>query len=263
MLVKIFILGRPGSGKSSAARRIEKLSRRLGLGVARINDYDILEKLYREDGEGKYFKPTDEYAGFDVTDFSVLDKALEKAGTEAKKATKATSIVVIEFARNNYIEALKRFPPSFLKNSYFLFIDTDVETCIQRIRQRVAFPTTPDDHFVSEQILRQYYSNQVNPFSTQSTLNIDMSRVSIIDNRGSRRQYDGKIRTCFNSIVEREAQRKEIRVLVDKISAPLRNVDKLYAPLKKFSTSLFISSKAGAALKEDVALQESEVFAGR
>lgn len=253
MLVKIFILGRPGSGKSSAARRIVKLSRRLGLRATRINDYDILEELCREDKEGKYFKPTDEYTGFDVTDFSVLDKALEKAGVDAKKATKTTSIVIIEFARDNYIEALKQFPPTFLKNSYFLFIDTDVETCIKRIRQRVAFPTTPDDHFVSETILRQYYSKQVIPFSIQSTLNIDSNRVNIIDNRGSRSQYDVKIRTCFKAIIENEAQHKKSRTLIGKLSEPLRKVDKLYAPLKKIPVSLFTPSKA------DAALQESEV----
>jgi hypothetical protein len=47
--------------------------------------------------------------------------------------------------------------PTFLQESYFLFIDSDLEECTRRVRKRVTEPSLPDNHFVSEHIMRTYY----------------------------------------------------------------------------------------------------------
>jgi hypothetical protein len=39
----------------------------------------------------------------------------------------------------------------------YLFIDSDLEECIRRVRKRVTEPSLPDNHFVSEHIMRTYY----------------------------------------------------------------------------------------------------------
>jgi len=63
MTVKVFILGRPGSGKSTAARRIAKLVQHKGWSPVRISDYDILYNMFQREKnspniELKYFVTT-------------------------------------------------------------------------------------------------------------------------------------------------------------------------------------------------------------
>ncbi|MBO0795569.1 MAG: hypothetical protein J2P36_32155, partial [Ktedonobacteraceae bacterium] len=52
------------------------------------------------------------------------------------------------------------FDPEFLRGSYFLFVDADLGTCIQRIHTRVAEVGKPDCHFVSDYIMHSYYSRE-------------------------------------------------------------------------------------------------------
>src|SRR6266487_2364404 len=75
MLIKVFVLGRPGSGKTTAFRRISALLNDKGWPITRIRDYGILQGMSRHEIEGKKFRPAD-HGGFDVVDFSVLDNAL-------------------------------------------------------------------------------------------------------------------------------------------------------------------------------------------
>src|SRR6266566_6758631 len=77
MVVKVFVLGRPGSGKTTAVRHIIKLAQNRGWFAIRIKDYDILYGMFQADTEHKKFRPV-AHGGFDVLDFSVLDTALEK-----------------------------------------------------------------------------------------------------------------------------------------------------------------------------------------
>jgi len=200
--VKIFVLGRPGSGKSSAARRIAKLARRRNCSTIRVNDYDILQEMFKADVEYKKFRLTD-YNGFDVQDFSILDTALEEAEQRARKQMRFADIVVIEFARDNYAVALKRFSRAFLQDAYFLFLDTDTRTCIRRIHNRVINPSTSDDHFVSDKILNFYYHTQEMP-DTLTEYGIDKERIEVINNKGSRDKFDKKINNFVDTIFEQD-----------------------------------------------------------
>src|SRR6266581_8781745 len=56
MLVKLFILGRPGSGKSSAAGIIATIARCRGWNTIHINDYDILKEMAQADTTHKNFR---------------------------------------------------------------------------------------------------------------------------------------------------------------------------------------------------------------
>ena len=49
---KVFILGLPGSGKSTAARYIECLAKSNGWVPVRFNDYDILYEMFRRQSDG-------------------------------------------------------------------------------------------------------------------------------------------------------------------------------------------------------------------
>ncbi len=164
MYLKLFVLGRPGSGKTTAAHHIMNIVESRGYTVYRKRDYDILQSMFqkeKETGNMQNFQAT-AYDGFDVVKFSVLDQALQRLEQEVQQVVEeeeGSGVIVIEFARNDYQNAFNVFQPEFLENSYFFFVDADLDTCIQRIHQRIMEPPLPDCHFVSDQIMRGYYND--------------------------------------------------------------------------------------------------------
>lgn len=211
MAIKVFILGRPGSGKSTAFRHIVKyLEQQDQLWSAiRFNDYEILqemfrfEELFRHDAANRQFRAT-KHAGFDVLDFSVLDIALKELEKQVQRVySMKDGLIIIEFARDNYDKALSLFRPNFLQNSYFLFIDADMETCMQRVHDRVAHPKTEDDTFVSEDILRSYYHKQSIPSNLKS-YGIDSSGVKVVNSRGSEYSFAKKVNQFVDDIIKQE-----------------------------------------------------------
>ncbi len=201
MAVKIFILGRPGSGKSTAIRHIKTYLEKKysGWSVIPFNDYEILQEMFRREKlfptNRPKFRET-EHGGFDVVDFSVLDTALKELEKQVRgRCSTKDELIFIEFARDDYSKALEQFSHTFLQDAHFLFLDTDVRTCIQRVHERVANPTTPDDHFVSDEILRSYYTKQSIPHS------ISKRRVKIIHNKGSFHDFTEQIYRFLSGIL--------------------------------------------------------------
>jgi hypothetical protein len=208
MAILVFLLGRPGSGKSSAARLLTMLSRDQGWSARHFRDYDILLEWYRDEidsGEFRRFRPAHKKSrqelnnphereklytsGFDVVDFTVLDSALDvfrnKIEFEMASSSKENEFFLIEFARNDYIRSLARFGTRLLEGAYFLFFDTDMYTCVVRVHERTNDPKESDNHFVSEEIIKNYYSHDIdwNEVSFLSMMGkIDMNHIMIIDN---------------------------------------------------------------------------------
>src|SRR5437764_1080820 len=125
MSVKVFVLGRPGSGKTTAVRRMMELAKERGWNTRRIKDFEILHSMFLADSEHKEFLPV-AHGGFDVIDFSVLDTALEKlekvVEEQKSQSSSEDDLIIIEFARNDYRKAFKRFNPQFLQDAFFLFV---------------------------------------------------------------------------------------------------------------------------------------------
>lgn len=171
MLVKLFVLGNPGSGKSTIARSIESFAKDERWSYQRFNDYTVLLEMVDEDRnrseEQKWFRCFDEgkkEKGFDVLNVEAFDRALcqvEQEATAAFAESEAFSpqknLALIEFARNDYERAFKQFSRAFLQNAYFVYLDVRMEICIQRIHQRVKYQATDDDYYVSDYILQTYY----------------------------------------------------------------------------------------------------------
>jgi AAA domain len=189
---KVFVLGLPGSGKSTAARYIQTLARIKGWYSPRFNDYDILYQMFKAD-DGNRFSGT-EHNGFDVHDHTAFDDALREVETRVLQRErileKKDELIIIEFARNDYGKALKLFNSEFLCNATFLFVDADISICKQRIRERVVHPRTPDDHFVSEYIFEAYYQMDNRQYleAIASGLNeccgINRDKIRVIENTG-------------------------------------------------------------------------------
>jgi len=208
MVVKVFILGRPGSGKSTAIDWIIELAGRRGYSATHIRDYDILLDMFKRDTKGERFLP-DDHGGFIVTKFPVLNTALKQLETQVEKqiqelhrlsqepqhlSTTQKEILLIEFARDNYDAALKNFTPEFLEGAYFLFLDLNLEKCIERIRlrrdnrspvhiRRDSDASKLDRHFVSDSIMEKYYRTN-NWSKTQGLSDQDpiTQNVKVLDN---------------------------------------------------------------------------------
>ncbi len=228
--VKLFVLGRPGSGKSEAYRQIDKYIQQShkNWSVIHFTDYEILQEMFQFE---KYFQLNEklrkfqprEHEGFDVRDFSVLDDVLKELEKKIKfrySEVRNEQLIVIEFARDYYGEALKLFSLNFLKDAYFLFINSDINTCIQRVHDRVAHSTSVDDHFVSDDILCSYYKRQRIPFKLErvdflhsNKVQVITSRMHLINNKGSKQDFTRKINRFINSIIKHEEQEKSSSIL--------------------------------------------------
>lgn len=205
--VKLFILGLPGSGKSSVARIIDMYARDGQWSTTHISDYAILYRMFQEDTKGQ-FKPVDFVEldldvfntgedhsttdawrrGFDVLDLSVFDTALEKLEQEVNEyisSANSERLLLIEFSRNDYQKAFHKFSYEFLQDAYFLYLDAEISTCKQRIRNRIAKPIYEDDHYVSDYIFEEYYhgdNGQCLSNILERDYMLDKQRVLVIDN---------------------------------------------------------------------------------
>lgn len=207
MSAKLFILGRPGSGKSTASHHIAATARSRGRFVLRLKDYDILLRMFHADVGKEKFRAR-EHGGFDVHDLSVFDTALKELEEKIRLhlPLEKRHTLSIEFARADYHQALKLFSSELLQDAYFLYIETDVDTCIQRIRERVAHPLSADDFFVSEDILRGYYGGESRPYIA-SSLREDFGitkHIEIIDNMGSEREFLESVGRFAEQILDQE-----------------------------------------------------------
>src|SRR5689334_10583421 len=109
----VFVLGRPGCGKSTATHQmIDQVHKQQWI-THHIKDYDLLYEMFRS-GDPR-FRPTAAYDGFNVLDFSVLDEVLSKVQKKAleKASSSGNILVTIEFARKDYQQALQFFDHSF------------------------------------------------------------------------------------------------------------------------------------------------------
>ena len=205
MAIKIFLLGRPGSGKSTAAHYIDAMTSEHGWSSIHINDYDFLRAMYQSDTHYQRFRPS-VYGGFDVLDFSVLDQALHSVEAKAcRYIAFSRKLLLLEFARDNYQKALKQFQPAFLKDAYFLFFEANIDTCVRRVYERSSNPTSCNDHFISEQMIRSYYHEENRPYLTYNLLadyGISDKRVRVINNSGSRKEFKAQIRSFVKTILE-------------------------------------------------------------
>jgi hypothetical protein len=242
MSVKLFILGRPGSGKSTAYRQIQKSVKEHhpNWSAARFNDYDILqgmflyEKLYLTLSKHKRFCEAN-HGGFDVRDFIVLDIALKDLEKQVRQRYVPSNeeIFIIEFARQNYCKALSLFSSSFLRDAYFLFIEADTKTCLQRVRDRVTDPPTPDNHFVSKNILTEYYGKQHIPLHIKTSNGdcIEKFRIKVINSRGTIQDFNFKVEEFVTRIISNEDSLYKIPS-IPKIRTPSK-LSRIYSQISK------------------------------
>lgn len=164
-MMNLFLLGRPGGGKSTVVSMIRDYVKDV-IPVVHGDDYPILFQMYQEDREGIYFTPsvlTDPDLGFNIIDpenSPVFDLALTRLELEAKKRQQRNreegreEIIIFELARREYKKALGVFSSEFLRQSRFMLIEASIPTSIERIRKRAE---SHEGHYISGEIIEGYY----------------------------------------------------------------------------------------------------------
>jgi adenylate kinase family enzyme len=190
MALKLFILGLPGSGKSTVSRLMTTILNGRNWESIRFSDHVILQKMFHADTKGKQFKPA-EHGGFDVIDLEAFNTALKRLELEVKEhsiSAKPKKLIVIEFSRNDYLRAFRQFSETFLRDAHFLYLDVETDIRKTRIHERIANPSSEDDFYVSEYIFTTYYGEDDGrslPQILERNYGIDKKRVKVIDNNGS------------------------------------------------------------------------------
>jgi adenylate kinase family enzyme len=195
MIVLVFILGLPGSGKSTVAHTIEEYvpEHYERWSVLHISDYNILKRMCYEEHDKRLRQIGND--AFDVVEHSAFNSALKRLKDEIREAMKEASnsnqLIAVEFSRNDYIFALEEFFVEFLSDANFIFIKAPISECKFRIENRVKKRNrTEDDHYVSEFIFEKYYKEDQQDYREfvgrllTEKYGITDSRIQIIEDCG-------------------------------------------------------------------------------
>ncbi len=155
----IFLLGRPGCGKSVIYEMLtEKLKERgLAREFMRIDDFPILKELF--DRDVHFQRHRRKAGGFEVTDWSIVDEVLKIVNERMKRLEKEDRMIFVEFARNKYLQALSNFTPEVLAKSLILYIFAPYQVCYQRNIKRFQEKKGEDldSHIVPPDLMESYY----------------------------------------------------------------------------------------------------------
>jgi adenylate kinase family enzyme len=158
----IFLLGRPGCGKSAIYRMVVEKLKEKGVGkeYPRVDDFPKLWAIFQNDektGQWKRCRKTPD-GGYKVTDDTVWDEILRQVNDDLLKFS-SEEVIFVEFSRSDYLPALKNFDDKVIKNSVIVYIDCDFETCWERNvdRHKKALAAGTDDHLVSREEMEKTY----------------------------------------------------------------------------------------------------------
>jgi len=184
----IFLLGRPGCGKSEVWRNLtERLKEeKIANTFNRVDDFPILNSWKEEDFKNNnysHFEPTSD-GGFKVIDKGVWDELLRRLNEKIHK--EKSDVLAIEFARPNYVHSLKNFSEDILSKSVIIYINASFETCWKRNIERVKRMKEQgvDAHFVSKKEMEETYLTDdrdelLNRFSDKAILINNDEKVSL------------------------------------------------------------------------------------
>ena len=207
MVVIVYAIGRSGSGKSTAVRYIKQLATDKNFSSAAISDYATLLTMSKQEEFKEKFR-TNEYKGFDVCDFSVMDIAFEELISNIKRldASQDYDVIFVEFARDTYREAFRKLDSaSLLKNAYILFVEASLDICVERIYKRVFKDHGPDYHFLSEKIMRTYFQqDHLSDISSdfENWFDIHQYHLKVIRNEGSERALETDVKDITEHIFQ-------------------------------------------------------------
>lgn len=179
-----FVLGAPGSGKTTVATALKACWKRQGYRVISFNDYPLLLAMTaHEQHPGKssecpaQFHPIMDRAGglrgFTVIDLEVLEQVLCRVNRYiCRYLDQPDTIILVEFARDEYPyeRVWQYFSHEVRTTAHYLFCDTSFEVCLERVKQR--------PQRIDLEVMHSYYSKDGLPSLMQ---NCNLDRIEVFN----------------------------------------------------------------------------------
>jgi len=204
MSINVYAVGRSGSGKSTAVRYMQRLIDAGLYSTIYIKDYTILLDMSKEPEHQAKFR-LNKRVGFDILDPAAYDIALERLLGQIKHLEKCKEydVIFIEFARRTYKEPFDKLSEVLQNKDYILFVEANLETCIERIDKRTNGCCGEDRHYISDEIMTSYFSVDNLPcmnddFAKQ--LGLPPSHLKAICNEGSETMLKDETKDYANFI---------------------------------------------------------------
>jgi adenylate kinase family enzyme len=157
----IFLIGRPGCGKSVVYRMLEEELRGRGYrgGLMRIDDFPLLKRIFDTDVEHRRHRPAPG-GGVKVTDDTVWDELIRGLDRQALELQGPDRLLFIEFSRDNYRRAFRNFSPEVMRGALIVYIDAPFDVCWERNLRRVERERERglDSHLVSREEMEFTYA---------------------------------------------------------------------------------------------------------
>ena len=163
----VFLLGRPGCGKSALYSELEGQlleSGRAGT-IERVDDFpkvwgrlkgdDVLEKA----GKERLYSERSSEGAYLITDDQFFDDILKEVNSDLLSIDKPDHTVFVEFARPNYVEAIQIFDERILDRCFVIYMEVNFELCWTRNLARYEASGTQegDDHMVYRETMEELY----------------------------------------------------------------------------------------------------------
>jgi adenylate kinase family enzyme len=163
----VFFLGRPGCGKSAIYRHLEQriLDSSQATTVERVDDFPkVWAMLQRDDaledeGEQRLYSERIAEGDYILTTCEVLDDILGEVSADVLTIDKPDHLIVVEFARPNYVSAIQNFDRRILARSLVVYMEVSFETCWARnvARHEATLAEGGDDHLVCRETMEDLY----------------------------------------------------------------------------------------------------------
>ena len=154
----VFVVGRPGSGKSTVIARLRSgLQRLLGgdFPVHVIDEFDILRSLAETESCSSVERNPD--GGIEILDgeeaFAITIREVER---EVVSRRGERGVTLCEFAKSSYAPVFSEFDPKLLDAAWVLYVGAPLEMCCERNEERRA---RSPERYVPEGVLRSHYAN--------------------------------------------------------------------------------------------------------
>jgi adenylate kinase family enzyme len=167
----VFLLGRPGCGKSALYRELEQriLDSGQAKTVERVDDFPkvwarlLQDDAREEEGKERLFSKRIGDGNYIVTRDKVFerifDEILKEVNADVLEITKPDHVIFLEFARSSYVQAIQHFDQRILDNCIAIYMQVSFDTCWARnvARHEAAIAKDGDDHLVPRKEMEKRY----------------------------------------------------------------------------------------------------------
>jgi adenylate kinase family enzyme len=163
----VFLLGRPGCGKSALYHELEKqiLASSRAQTIERVDDFRKVwarmdgDDLLEQEGKERIYTQRSTEGAYLITDENFFDDILKEVSADVLEIDTPDHLIFLEFARPNYVEAIQNFDERILDRCLAIYMDVSFDTCWARnvTRHEAQMTQDGDDHFVYRETMEKLY----------------------------------------------------------------------------------------------------------